>query len=60
MTCTFGVSPGQKRVGGGSRKIAKVWGVGTEFLPLGLTVGEEAHGEGDGDLGDGGLVHLEC
>ena len=54
------MSPGQKRVGGGSRKIAKVLGAGIEFLPLGLTVGEEAHGEGDGDLGDGGLVHLEC
>ena len=54
------MSPGQKRVGGGSIKIVEVWGVSVEFLPLGLTIGEEAHGEGDGSLGDGGLVHLEC
>ena len=59
-TCTLEVSPGQKRVGDGLRKIAEVWGVGVEFLPLSLTVREEAHGEGDGNLGNGGLVHLEC
>ena len=47
-------------MGGGSRKIAEVWGVGAEFLPLGLIVGEEAHREGDENLGDGGLVHLKC
>ena len=56
----MGVSPSQKCVGGGSRKIAEVWGVGAEFLPLGLIVGEEAHREGDENLGDGGLVHLKC
>ena len=52
----MGVSHGQKCVGDGSRKIAEVWGNGAEFLPLGSIVGGKAYREGNGDLGDGGMV----
>ena len=50
---------GQKRMGDGARKIAEMWNSGVEFLPLGSTVRGKAHKEGNGDLGDGGIGHLE-
>ena len=50
---------GHKRIGDGARKIAEMWNSGAEFLPSGLTVAGKAHREGNGDLGDGGMGHLE-
>ena len=47
-------------MGDDSRTIVEIWSCGVEFLPLGSTVGGKTHKEGNGDLGDGGLVHLEC
>ena len=54
------MSHGQKRVGDDSRMVVEIWSCGVEFLPLGSIVGGKTHKEGNGDLGDGGLVHLEC
>ena len=46
-------------MGDGATKTAEMWNSGAEFLPPGSTVGGKAHREGNGDLGDGDMGHLE-